>query len=66
LQCTENRAFPVLQEQITNDHEKEDRLQRPNCLNFKNIAKRNEALTFIKSLNFSVSKLIGIAEMKGK
>ena len=47
---------------------KEFKVERPNCLNFKhrNVSKRNEAIEFIKSLQFSKSKLLGVAEMPGK
>ena len=47
---------------------KEFKVERPNCLNFKhsNVSKRNEAIEFIKNLQFSKSKLLGVAEMPGK
>ena len=47
---------------------KESKVERPNCLNFKhrNVSKRNKAIEFIKNLQFSKSKLLGVAEMPGK
>ena len=47
---------------------KESKVERPNCLNFKhrNVSKRNEAIEFIKNLQFSKSQLLGVAEMPGK
>ena len=47
---------------------KESKVKRPNCLNLKhkNVSKRNEAIEFIKNLQFLKSKLLGVAEMPGK
>ena len=47
---------------------KESMVEKPNCLNFKhrNVSKRYEAIDFIKNLQFSKSKLLGVAEMPGK
>ena len=46
---------------------KQQRVKRPNCLNFKhkNVSKRNEAIEF-KNLQFPKSKLLGVAEMPRK
>ena len=47
---------------------RESKIERPNCSNFKhrNVSKRNEAIEFIKNLQFPKSKLLGVAEMPGK
>ena len=46
----------------------EVKVRRLNCLNFKqrNVSKRDEAIEFIKNLQFPKSKLLDVAEMKGK
>ena len=47
-------------------HSFESKTRRPNCLNFrhKQIMKRQEAITFLKQLQYSILKLTGVAEMK--
>ena len=46
----------------------ESKVERPNCLKFKlrNVSKRSETIEFIKNLQFSKSKLLGVAEMSGE
>ena len=47
-------------------HSFESKTRRPNCLNFrhKQIMKRQEAITFLKQLQYSILKLTGVGEMK--
>ena len=49
-------------------HSFESKPRRPNCLNFrhKQIMKRQEAITFLKQLQYSILKMTGVAEMKAR
>jgi len=56
---------PTFTSSVSNEN-KETRMKRLTCLNFKSkiYMKRNAALELIKKLNFPLTKMIGIAEMR--
>ena len=61
-----SQQTPTYAARVKNDSKKV--LERPTCLNFrtKTNMKRNEIIELLKSINYAIENLIGIAEMKNR